>query len=343
MILSENKIAVVLLNWNGSSDTIACLESLMDLPEAGVGIFVCDNASSDDSVERIRAWANDGLRTANARRASLGKPAYRFHDLSTMPSDGHGAAGLADGAIDTIMLIQTGRNGGYAAGNNVGLRHALANGFDYFWILNNDTEVEPDALSWLVHRMSEDRRIGICGSTLIYAGRRDLVQCWGGAGFIPLKGRGIALGAHSHPSDPVDRDAVEARLRFVNGASMFVSRAFLQEIGLMPEDYFLYCEEIDWATRGRKLFRLGYAPRSVVYHKVGASIGTNDFGDLSPISDFYMARSQLKFCARFSKISLPFAIFDVSRNIFRWMKRRQWARAALLVRAAIGLSYVKPS
>ncbi|MDB5525903.1 MAG: glycosyltransferase family 2 protein [Rhizobium sp.] len=341
--VSVSKVAIVLLNWNGWRDTNACLESLLDLQNDHIGIFVCDNASSDDSVAQIRSWAETGLAAANARRLAHGRQGFDFLDLSALPSDGQAPSRLPEGGLDTITLIQTGRNGGFAAGNNVGIRHALAGDFDYFWLLNNDTEVEPDALTWLIRRMEEDPQVGMCGSTLIYHGQRDLIQNWGGASFIALKGRGIQLGERKKPSDPIDRSAVEAQLGYISGASMFVSRAFLEQVGLMQEDYFLYWEELDWATRARGLFKLGYAPKSVVYHKVGASIGTNDFGDRSPLSDYYMARGRVKFCSRFSKISLPFAIADISRDALRWGARGNWSRAGLLVRAIIGLPYVKPA
>ena len=86
---------------------------------------------------------------------------------------------------------------------------------------------------------------------------------------------------------------------YVIGASMLVSRPFLQAVGLMQEDYFLYFEEIDWAERARrhaKPFRLGFASGSVVYHKVGASAGTHA---RSVLSVRYYTRNRLRFLKRF--------------------------------------------
>ena len=336
------KVAIVILNWNGAADTIACIESLAHLDDDDFGILVCDNASSDNSVSRLRAWGQEGLRQLNARLAGEGRRPFDFadHAGAALPVPEQGAPPLA--GLRRIALIQTGANGGYAAGNNAGLRHALAAGFEHFWILNNDTEVEPDALFWLRERMAGDARIGICGSTLVYFSRRDLVQSWGGSHFLRLKGRGVTLGPGVSRSAPIDQAAVEAALSYVNGASMFVSRSFLEHIGLMQEDYFLYWEEMDWAARASGQFKLGYASRSVVYHKVGASIGTNDFGDRSALSDYYMARSRLKFCWRFSRISVPFVIFDIARRGWRWARRGEWRRAALLLRAIVGLPFAKP-
>ncbi len=335
--MHQPSVAVVILNWNGWHDTIACLDSVSDLLTPNTSIFVIDNASSDDSVSRIRAWALDNLPSANERRAANGLTPFQFRDFTGPAPDPD-----LPGGPGYVTLIQAGRNAGYAAGNNVGLRLALEEGFDFFWILNNDTEVEPDAVDWLIRRMNEDPQIGICGSTLIYHGRRDLVQSLSGSGFSDFKGRGIALGMGQSSREPIDQQAVEAELRYVSGAAMFVSRAFLEQVGLMEESYFLYWEEMNWAARAKGRFRMGYAAKSVVYHKVGASIGTNDFGDRSPLSDYYMARNRLRFCARYSPVSLPFALFDIARSAARWTLRGKPERAVLLGRAIVGLPYVKP-
>jgi hypothetical protein len=338
--VAKMKTAIVLLNWKGWSDTIACLESLMGLDSTDIGIFVCDNNSPDDSVQRIRNWSNRGLAEANARRAATGSSPYGFLDLSTTRTDAEPTV-QEDGGLNKITLIQTGRNDGFASGNNVGLRHALANGFDYFWLLNNDTEVEPDALHWLIRKMESDSSIGMCGSTLIYFGQRDLVQNWGGASFNVIKGYGVALGAYHRRDEPIDEQRIESQIAYVTGASMFASRAFLEQVGLMDESYFLYWEEIDWAARARGKFKLGYASRSVIYHKVGASIGTNDFGHRSLLSDYYLNRNRIKYCLRYSWISLPFSILHVARGAILSAVRGDRQRGILLGRALLGLPFAK--
>jgi hypothetical protein len=92
--------------------------------------------------------------------------------------------------------------------------------------------------------------------------------------------------------------------------------------------------------RAGRRFRLGYAERSVVYHKVGSSIGTSDVGESSPLSDYYMTRNQLKFCWQYSKISIPFVLLNIARSIGRYVARRKFFRAAILVRALAGLPYI---
>jgi len=309
--VAASRTAVIVLNWNGAGDTERCLENLLRLAADDFSIFVCDNASSDDSVARLRAWQRDRLPVLNAMRAT---------DIA-------------------MRLIETGGNLGYAGGNNVGLRAALAEGFSSFWILNNDCEPEPDSLCWLRRRLVEDPAIGLCGSTLVYAHDRRRVQALGGGSFSRLKGRGSAIGGLSDARLSVDQASVERRLRFVNGASMLVTRAFIETVGLMSEDYFLYWEELDWAARSGGRFRLGYAPQSIVRHKVGASIGTSDFGWGSALSVYYLTRNRVRFCWRHSRWSLPFVYADIARQVARQCVTGNWPRARLLARAMAGFPF----
>ncbi|RYF35120.1 MAG: glycosyltransferase family 2 protein [Comamonadaceae bacterium] len=329
--MKKNATAIVVLNWNGGADTVACLESLVALRASDFSIYVVDNDSRDDSLSHIRQWLAAYALRSDAR--------FAFVDLASGSPDPRRP--VAPEAVGHITLVQAGRNGGYAAGNNVGLTLAMQAGFDYFWILNNDTEVDAGALTALRQRMADAPQIGICGSTLLYAHDRTRVQARGGAAFIALKGRGIPIDAFQTTADAFDVGAIEQRLRYVIGASMFVRREFIAKVGLMAEDYFLYWEEIDWATRGRPEFALGYAADSLVFHKVGASIGTSDSGASSPLSEFYMARGRLRYCLRYSRVSVPFVLFESARSILRWVAKADWPRAWSLARAVTGRPYVR--
>lgn len=313
MVLARLDTAIVVLNWNGFADTERCLESLMRLEAADFSIIVCDNASTDGSMASLDDWADRRLPALNAVRLAEGRETV------------------------ALTIIETGANLGYAGGNNVGLRHALAAGFGAFWILNNDCQVMPDALNWLRWRLEDDSTIGICGSTLVYAHDPQRVQALGGGSYSRSKGRGAAICGGQQLGQTIDARAVEARMGFVNGASMLVTRAFLEDVGLMAEDYFLYWEELDWAMRARGRFRLGYAPQSIVRHKVGASIGTQDFGEGSSLSAYYLARNRLKFCWRHSRLSLPFVYADLLREVARKCIAGHYSRARLIARATFGL------
>lgn len=304
------RCGIVVVNWNGVKDTIECLESLFRLDYPDFRVVVCDNASSDGSVTRIIAWAN-GLTEAfhevpvSLRQLSsppVTKP-IRLVELDKATAEG------GDLLCDRrLTIIRTGDNLGFAGGNNVGLRYLLACGdCDFFWLLNNDTVVDPESLSHLVSEFSSKSNLGICGSTLLYYDDPERIQALGGGyycrwiGLPWLHGRWRRLSSRH-----LEARRIPLLINYVVGASMLVSRDFLEQIGLMNEDYFLFFEETDWAWRSRGRFDLGWAPRSLVYHKIGRSIGTStDPRQKSKTCDFYALRNRLLFTKKFCRSALP--------------------------------------
>ena len=331
--------AIIVVNYKkeGVRDTLKCLESLLNLDTDNSDVFVVDNGSADESVSMILEWSRERLPALNVARHERGKHPVDFVFYENEAWDDRDTPCVStDKSKHAIILIKVAKNRGSAAGNNIGLRYALRRQYQSFWILNNDTEVPSDALYWLLQRVNEDPKIGMCGSTLLYADEPETIQNLGGAGFSRLKGKGYGIGEGTHRSTSVNRSAVEDELYFVNGASMLVTRQLLERVGLMQEDYYLFGEELDWAFRSRNQFRLGYAPQSIVYHKVGAFIGTRV---QSPLSEYYMTRNRIKICLRFSKVSLPYVFLDLCRVITRYCTRGRWGQAKLIARAALGLPY----
>jgi len=171
-------------------------------------------------------------------------------------------------------------NSGYSAGNNLGIRLALSEGADYVWVLNNDTQIEPHALSHLV-RTAEAQGHGLYGSVLkaveggafLYAG--GVVYPWRG------KTRGLTEADMQRGMCP----------DYLSGASLLVSRRVLEQVGLLDESYFLYAEDIEYCVRARQAgFPVVSVPESTVFHHQGASSG----GAERPINQYYGQRNRLK-------------------------------------------------
>lgn len=299
-------IYVVILNWNGWKDTITCLESLFFLRGVRVRLVVCDNESPNDSVLRIRDWCAGAMPAALAQ----GGPTKNTAALVTRPlalveygraEAERGGDALSDAVAD-VFLLHTGGNLGFAGGCNVGIRFAMARGdASHVWLLNNDTVVESDALAQLVATADMDDDIGIVGSTLCFFDAPDTVQSYGGGTFVP----GHALSSHigegqkHHKLSDAEVTAINAQMDYVVGASMLVTRRFLETVGLMQDDYFLYFEEMDWAERARRCsppFRIALAADSIVYHKMGASVGQYS---QSLLSVRYYTINRLRFLKRF--------------------------------------------
>lgn len=331
---------VVVLNWRGCADTLECLESLFRSDYADFRVVVCDNGSGDGSLERIAAWACGEVvvEPGNevARRCcsgELGKPLTYFTYTRSEAECG------GQPATDPILvLIDNGANLGFAAGNNVGLRYIAARGDAAFvWLLNNDTVVEHDSLRRLVERACRNPGIGMWGSMLLYYHNPTKVQAWGGARYDPVRGVSSHLGVMHDADLAPDVGTVEREMAYVVGASLLVTRQFLDEVGLMTEDYFLYFEEHDWARRAHGRFGLGFAPDSVVFHKEGGSAGSSHTQLPSSLSLSFLYGNRLKFTRRYYPQFLLTSWLRMAFEMIVFLKRGQLEAAGIVMRAILGL------
>lgn len=325
------KVYIVILNYKGWSDTIECLESVLKLDYSNFQIVVVDNASDDGSLEKIEAWAagKQPVFVANPALAAYSMPvAAKPVSLQRIPVsnlDEPGPIGSGN-----IILIQSENNGGYAAGNNLGIRLALADPeCALLWLLNNDTVVDPKALCHLGDCVERDPTIGICGSTLVHYHSPFTVQAKGGAVFNRWLGTSRHVGEGT--AFPGKVSAPLQAIDYVVGASMLVTRAFVEQVGLMYEDYFLYFEEIDWSWR-KGGFKVAYAPESVVYHKEGATTGMSKKAvEYGKGGDFYLHRNRLLFARRNFPISLPVVTARLALVFLKSLQARRWGRVRMFL------------
>jgi GT2 family glycosyltransferase len=191
-----------------------------------------------------------------------------------------------------IEFIQTGANLGFAGGNNVGIHHAIEHGADYVWLLNNDTVVDTEALSALVHVAEGDKTVGMVGSKIVYYDNPRLLWY---AGAVLDPNRPYRL--HHRGLNEEDRGQFDAACEtgYITGCSLLARREMMDIVGLLDDGLFLYFEDADWSARARaKGWKLSYCPASLVHHKVSLSVG----GAASPTLLYYTARNRLYFIKR---------------------------------------------
>lgn len=165
-----------------------------------------------------------------------------------------------------VTVTEAAGNLGYAGGVNVCIR--TASGADAWWVLNPDTVPDARALEELVSRLAEGD-CDLVGGVLYGVDGR--VQTLGGR-WRPWLARAEAIGRGLQLSEA---ELIRPDVDFVSGASMLVSRSWIEAVGLMREDYFLYCEEVEWCLRGkRRGMRLGFAPNARVLHDQGGTTGS---------------------------------------------------------------------
>ena len=295
-------------------------------------VIVCDNGSADGSVARILEWADGRLQVDLASapavvrmlfRAPSAKPlrcAVVEADCAALPDDD-----------PPLTLVRVGRNAGFAGATNIALRLALTRtDCEYLWLLNNDTVIDTLAMSALVAGCAADPGIGLCGSTLLYYATPDIVQALGGA----TLDRRLGITRHIGEGSTWDPEAASSARRpdYIVGASMMATRAFVEAIGPLSEEYFLYYEELDWAMRARGRFRLGYAPKSIVYHKEGRSIGSGRAAQRSALSDYYSGRNRVLFMRRYFPWAMPAVYGGMLVSILKRIRRGQPERARELWR-----------
>lgn len=313
------KVYVVTLNWNSWKLTIACLESLLRSNYANFCVVACDNGSTDGSQSHMLDWAAGHVLAsapdAEALRGLVEPPIPKpipFTFYSRVEAEAGGA--MED---ERLVLIQTGANLGFAGGCNVGMRYALARGdADFIWLVNNDSLVPAASLDHLVSRVMADPAIGLCGSTLLGVKHPNKIQALGGARWRKWTGTSKHIGiSEAWPKLDLNLQQIEAEMDYVVGASMLVSRRFLETVGLLAEDYFLYYEELDWACRAKNHFRLGYAPDSIVYHMEGGSSGFS-------LLRYYYYRSMIRFYLRHSRLYLPSVVARIMARFGSALLRR---------------------
>ncbi|MBO0320978.1 glycosyltransferase [Muricauda sp. CAU 1633] len=306
----RNKTYLILVNYRSWKDTVECLESILKLTNQNFQVFIIDNSPDQESSNSIMEWARGNYGEVNTQFPDLVFPSSSPITLRYLEEED--LKGVKD-FHEKIILVKAIQNKGFAAANNIALEHLRSNQMgNYIWLLNNDTVVAPHSLDSLIdaHNTTKADLIGSC---LYEYYERDAIQSVGGT-YTPILGR---IQLKKNFGDKCD---------YPIGASMFITRQFLDEVGLMCEDYFLFFEEYDWVLRAkRKGLEFYNEDRSKIYHKGSAAIG-----NASLLADFYSIKSKILFNKRFFRRS--FAVFCFifgSMFCLNRIKRGQFSRAKL--------------
>jgi GT2 family glycosyltransferase len=199
-------------------------------------------------------------------------------------------------AFPAVELVRTERNLGFAEGNNVGMRHALALGAGHVLVLNNDVEVDPACIRALVEEAGRRPDAGALCSKILYADPPDLIW-FAGASFDPRSGYNGRQRGYRERDDGRFDEVVETDRAC--GAAMLVPRAVLERIGVFDPDLFFYSEDTDWSLRARAAgYRHYVVPASRLWHKVSVTSG----GENSPTTLYYGVRNTIAVCERWAPL-----------------------------------------
>lgn len=280
------KVGIIILNYNGYTDTIECLESLKnaDFLDRKVSVFVIDNGSTNESVNEISQW--------------MKKNVSEYLILSE------------EKKVSSPFILYAGtENLGFSGGNNIGIRLAQVSGMDYVLLLNNDTVVEPGFLEPLLKIADDDSSVGIVGAKIVdYYHRNHYIL----GGYVDLK---KCSGYHFYDTE----QANHTDITFTSGCIWLIPIQVFKKCGLMDPNYFLYVEDVDFCY---EVIMHGYhitcTKDSVIYHKEGKST------EIKPTMTYYNTRNRLYFAHKmkepFRRKILFYLYFGFTRIIKALLK-----------------------
>jgi len=201
-----------------------------------------------------------------------------------------GSAERLEAEFPSVEVIHTGENLGYAGGMNVGTRAVLDRGVDYVWQLNNDVIVPDDTLlTELVATMEANDDIGMLTPLVTEYPNTETVWFWRGA--IDWR---TGETTHPEPPEPIPDELVYSD--YIPNCSLLFPSHVLEEVGLLPEEYFLYFDDVEHGVRiARAGYKLATDPSTEIYHKESKS----SMGELGPMYSYYKSRNTFLFSRRF--------------------------------------------
>ena len=257
-------LSVIIVNYRTAELTIDCIASIASERTSveSISVVLVDNASPDDSA-KVLAQAIE-----------------------------------QNGWESWVEFIPATMNGGFACGNNLGIRFALNTPSppEYLLLLNPDTIVQRGALRSLCQFMEEHPKAGIAGANIV--GREGLPLH--SAHRFPSSTQqfveGLGLGIVSRWLGAISLSPGYSRnveCDWVSGACMLVRRQVFEQVGEMDEQYFLYFEEVDYCRRAKSaMWQVWYVAEAIVVHLVGASTDVNASGKRRPM---YWYESRLRY------------------------------------------------
>jgi GT2 family glycosyltransferase len=181
-------------------------------------------------------------------------------------------------------------NLGFAGGNNIGIRMAQG---EFLYFLNNDTLLPLEADSQIMQMLSffeQHPEAGGITPKIRYMDPPDMIQF---AGCTPLTAITLRNKQIGYQEMELGQYEQNTEIPYLHGAAMLIPHRVVKEISLMPEEFFLYYEELDWSCQITKKYRLFYFAGAWIYHKESASTGVD-----SPFKIYYLTRNRLLFAYR---------------------------------------------
>lgn len=242
-------------------------------------------------------------------------------------------ASLLQKRYPDVKAVRSDRNLGFAGGNNLGIKAAKGK---YVYLINNDTvfkEFNPHAL---IKRLESSPIIGMVCPKIRFAWGNNPIQYAGYTPLSPITIRNRAIGFGEEDKGQYD---TPHQTPYAHGAAMMIKREIIDKVGLMPECYFLYYEELDWSMMiTRAGYEIWYEPASTIFHKESQSTGQN-----SPVRTYYITRNRLLLVKRnwssfYKYLSYCYLILVVTtRDILKYTLQRQFRLTSAVIKGVFNI------
>lgn len=257
-------LAIIILNWNGSEDTIECLKSLTN--HCLYDIYVLDNGSSEDDVNNIISFLSDN----------------KYKDITKIFQN----EDFADSTYSVNYIISK-KNLGFAVGNNY-VAFKIASKYEYILLLNNDTFVPCGAIEHMVETIRKKHITALTCDIRSYYQKEKL---WN-AGAV-FKFYGDRMYYSQKKIDALKKSGTEyIEAEYITGCALMVKSEYIINNGLFTDKFFHGEEDFNFCLKlKQRNCRVGVDLSVVIFHKVGRSIGRiSDKSDYGKILVYYCNR-----------------------------------------------------
>lgn len=239
-----NEIGIVICNYNKADYIVNCIQSVLE-QSMEADVYVVDNASTDDSVKKIK-----------------------------------------ENFEGQVTLLVNEDNLGGSGGFNTGLRRVLKEKYKYIMLMDNDIVADKDAVKELYHFLETHPEVGMAGSKVYYMDEPEKI--WGYGGNIDFK-RYVNKDQYKNRVDSAEIPEV-SYCDYVAACSLMARTQCIEEVGIMPEENFIYWDDMEWGYRfNEKGYKVAVWGKSKIWHKGGGRTAVNTF------SNYYMWRNRLRF------------------------------------------------
>jgi len=254
------------------------------MPEPRVYVIILNWNLKEDTAECIAA----------VLKSSYGN----YHALVVDNGSTDGSAEHVSHCFPEVELLVNPHNAGFAAGNNVGIRHALAAGTDYVFLLNNDAVVDTDTLSQLVNYAESDRRVGLVAPKILYYAERDRIWRLGDrvSRWLPVP---VSIGRNVRDRGQFATPFV---VDYVTFCGALIRCRVLEAVGLLDEHFFFSYEDADFCRRAHDAgYLIVCQPRARMWHKASLSTQKN-----AARVRYFKAKSRALFYRRYAHGPHPY-------------------------------------